>query len=377
KVIDTGVGLKEEQLKHVFEPFFHVDNSKSGTGIGLAFTKSLVELHRGQITVESEYGRGSTFAVKIPLHEKGIKPEYTGERKATFASHNFDPVMYKSLEYELAIDNEIEDEKVETALAKDIERKPVLLIIEDNKELRVHLKNELRSQFKVREAVNGADGFEKITKYFPDIIISDIMMPEMDGFELCRRIKKDIETCHIPIVLLTARSLETDRIEGYQTGADEYLPKPFNIYVLKARLKNLLESRQRLKEKFISTAGVLPAKDVTTNTLDEVFLDRVTKVILENISDPDFSLENLLESVGISRSHFFRKISSLTGQNPSNFIRTVKLKYAAGLLLQQNLSIKEISYQAGFNSSAYFSKTFRELFGKTPQQYVEDSKKMA
>ena len=198
------------------------------------------------------------------------------------------------------------------------------------------------------------------------------MMPEMDGFELCRKIKTDIETCHIPVILLTARSLEEDRIEGYKTGADEYLPKPFNIHVLKARLKNLLESRQRLKEKFMSIGGVLPASEITTNTLDEAFLDKVTKAILENISDPDFSLETLLEKVGISRSHFFRKINSLTGQNPSNFIRTVRLKYAAGLLLKQQHSIKEVSYLAGFNSSAYFSKTFRELFGKTPQQYSEE-----
>jgi AraC-like DNA-binding protein len=172
--------------------------------------------------------------------------------------------------------------------------------------------------------------------------------------------------------LLTARSLEEDRIEGYHTGADEYLPKPFNIYVLKARLKNLLESRQRLKDKFMAKGGMVPAREVTTNTLDEIFLDKVTKIILENIADPDFALDDLLKKVGISRSHFFRKISSLTGQNPSNFIRTVRLKYAAELLIQQQHSIKEISFMAGFNSSAYFSKTFRELFGKTPQQYVED-----
>jgi AraC-like DNA-binding protein len=200
------------------------------------------------------------------------------------------------------------------------------------------------------------------------------MMPEMDGFELCRRIKTDIDTSHIPTVLLTARNLEEDKIEGYQTGADEYLPKPFNVHVLRARLRNLLDSRQRLKEKFLNS-GVLPAKEVTTNTLDEVFLDKVTKAILENISDPDFSLESLLEKVGISRSHFFRKINSLTGQNPSNFIRTVRLKYATGLLIQNQYSIKEISYMSGFNSSAYFSKTFRELFGKTPQQYIEEHQK--
>lgn len=373
KVIDTGIGLKAEQLKHVFERFFHVDNSKTGTGIGLHFTKSLVELHHGEIMVESEYEKGSSFIVHLPLHEKRNRNEKGVSQNTPLAKYTFDSNAIKSTEYELAISGSVTDEDIEVAQnTNDVDRKPVLLIVEDNKELRWHLKNELRNHYKIREAVNGVDGLEKVVKYYPDIIISDIMMPEMDGFELCRKIKSEIETSHIPVILLTARSLEEDRIEGYHTGADEYLPKPFNIYVLRARLKNLLESRQRLKDKFMAKGGVIPAKEITTNTLDEVFLDKVTKIILDNISDPDFSLENLLEKVGISRSHFFRKISSLTGQNPSNFIRTVRLKYAAGLLLQQQHSIKEISFMAGFNSSAYFSKTFRELFGKTPQQYLEE-----
>jgi len=377
KVKDTGVGLKKEQLKHVFERFFHVDNTKTGTGIGLNFTKSLVELHHGEITVESEYKKGSEFIVRLPLNEKRNRKGNANESVFYLNRHSFDSNAIKAVEYELAIastgkEDETAAESFHTG--NGTEKNPVLLIVEDNKELRLHLKNELQHQFRIREAVNGVDGLEKVLKYYPDIIISDIMMPEMDGFELCRKIKTEIETCHIPVVLLTARSLEEDRIEGYKTGADEYLPKPFNIHVLKARLKNLLESRHRLKEKFMSVGGVLPAKEVTTNTLDEVFLDKVTKAIIENISDPDFSLENLLEKVGISRSHFFRKISSLTGQNPSHFIRTVRLKYAAGLLLKQQHSIKEVSYLAGFNSSAYFSKTFRELFGKTPQQYVEENK---
>jgi signal transduction histidine kinase/ligand-binding sensor domain-containing protein/DNA-binding response OmpR family regulator len=370
-VKDTGIGLKKEQVKHVFERFFHVDNSKTGTGIGLHFTKSLVALHQGEMTVESVYGKGSLFTIRLPL-----KIKQTGKENAFDVDrHVFDSNAIKGVEYELAIANTGNEGNAanETSYGDNgADRKPVLLIVEDNKELRLHLKNELRDQFKIREAIHGADGLEKVLKYYPDIIISDIMMPEMDGFELCRKIKTEIETSHIPVVLLTARSLEEDRIEGYQTGADEYLPKPFNIHVLKARLKNLLESRKRLKEKFMSAGGVLPAKDITTNTLDEVFLDKVTRVILDNISNPDFALENLLENVGISRSHFFRKISSLTGQNPSNFIRTVRLKYAAGLLLKQTHSIKEISYLAGFNSSAYFSKTFRELFGKTPQQYIDE-----
>jgi signal transduction histidine kinase/ligand-binding sensor domain-containing protein/DNA-binding response OmpR family regulator len=373
KVSDTGIGLTPEQRSHIFERFFHPDNSKSGTGIGLHFTKSLVELHHGEIEVESEHGKGTTFTVKLPIDDKRHKAISKNTHRDSLYTHAYDTTAIKSIEYELSISGSDEDDPTNDAQNNGAStRKPVVLIVEDNKELRTHLKNELRKDFRIKEAVDGADGLEKVLKFYPDIIISDIMMPRMDGFELCRKLKTDIETSHIPIVLLTARSLEEDKIEGYVTGADEYLAKPFNIHVLKARLKNLLESRQRLKEKFMSSGSVLPAKEVTTNTLDEVFLDKVTKAILANISDPDFSLENLLETVGISRSHFFRKINSLTGQNPSNFIRTVRLKYASGLLLQQQYSIKEVSFMAGFNSSAYFSKTFRELFGKTPQQYIED-----
>jgi signal transduction histidine kinase/ligand-binding sensor domain-containing protein/DNA-binding response OmpR family regulator len=373
KVSDTGIGLTAEQQGHIFERFFHVDNLKSGTGIGLHFTKSLVELHHGEIYVESEFGKGTTFTVKLPIDEKKYGAIARKAKSDPLSNHSYDTNAIKSIEYELAISgNDEEDTRIESKSVGDESRKPVVLIVEDNKELRSHLRSELHKDFRTKEAVDGADGLEKVLKFFPDIIISDIMMPRMDGFELCRKLKTDIETSHIPIVLLTARSLEEDKIEGYVTGADEYLAKPFNIHVLKARLKNLLESRKRLREKFISSGAVLPAKEITTNTLDEVFLDKVTKAILANISDPDFTLDALLETVGISRSHFFRKITSLTGQNPSNFIRTVRLKYASGLLIQQQHSIKEVSYMAGFNSSAYFSKTFRELFGKTPQQYIED-----
>ncbi len=210
-----------------------------------------------------------------------------------------------------------------------------------------------------------------IKKFYPDIVISDVMMPEMDGFEMCRQAKNDIETSHIPIILLTARSLEEDRIEGYDTGADEYLSKPFNINVLKARIKNLLEARKRAKERFVSIGSILPSSEITTNSIDEAFLDKTTKIVIENISDPDFSLEDIIKSLGIGRSQFYRKISSITGQNPSNFIRTIRLKYASELLLTQKYSVKELTHLCGFNSSAYFTKTFKELFGMTPTQFVE------
>lgn len=365
RVADTGIGLKKEQMSEVFQRFFHADSSKSGTGIGLNFIKSLVELHQGEIFVESEYQLGSTFIVRLPA-DLPMPKNHSNQNEPV--NYQLDKISLTSAEYEIAISN---DEVDNESVATDKGNRPVVLIVEDNKELRNHLKSELSYQFQVKEAANGAIGLNMIKKIYPDIVISDVMMPEMDGFEMCRQAKNDIETSHIPIILLTARSLEEDRIEGYDTGADEYLSKPFNINVLKARIKNLLEARKRAKERFASIGTILPSSEIATNSIDEAFLDKTTKIVIDNISDPDFTLEDIIKELGIGRSQFYRKISSITGQNPSNFIRTIRLKYASELLLTQKYSIKELTHMCGFNSSAYFTKTFKELFGMTPTQFVE------
>lgn len=367
RVIDTGIGLKKEQMNEVFQRFFHADSSKSGTGIGLNFIKSLVELHQGEILVESEYEVGSTFIVRLPADLTIQKKQSALSNES--GNYEIDKISITSAEYEIAISNdEVDNEAVPIN-----KNRPVVLIVEDNKELRNHLKSELSYQFQVKEAANGLLGLKMIKKLYPDIVISDVMMPEMDGFEMCRQAKNDIETSHIPIILLTARSLEEDRIEGYDTGADEYLSKPFNINVLKARIKNLLEARKRAKERFASIGAILPSSEITTNSIDEAFLDKTTKIVMDNISDPDFSLEDIIKLLGIGRSQFYRKISSITGQNPSNFIRTIRLKYASEMLLTQKYSVKELTHLCGFNSSAYFTKTFKELFGMTPTQFVEQN----
>lgn len=370
KVKDSGIGLKKDQQNQVFDRFFHLDdNTKTGTGIGLNFTRSLVEQHDGEIEVESEYGKGSCFTVRLPLDSNNLRNALKSNKEVRRTINEFDMNGMKSLEYQLAISDtdtsDDEGDSIDTLLL-------TVLVVEDNRELRVHLKNELKSHFKVKEAANGKEGLEKALKFYPDIIISDVMMPEMDGFEMCAKIKTNPEVSHIPIILLTARSMEEDRIEGYNMGADAYLPKPFNINVLKVRINNLLESKKKLREKFMQKANILPSSEITTNTLDEQFLDIATNLILENISDSEFGLDQLLSGMAVSRSQFYRKIQSLTGQNPSNFIRSVRLKYAAELLKQQNFSIKEISYKSGFNSSAYFSKTFRELFSLSPNEFVKD-----
>lgn len=367
-VTDTGVGLKKEQLKQVFDRFFHVDNTQTGTGIGLNFSKSLVEQHDGEISVESEYGVGSTFRVLLPVASERVRQAIKSQQPGAQRNvKRFDLTAMKSLEYDLAI-SEPEEQANDTAAI----RNQTVLIVEDNVELRKHLKGELSKHFKVKEAGNGLEGLEKINKFYPDMVISDVMMPEMDGFEMCRQVKSNAEIVHIPIILLTARSLEEDRLEGYTLGADAYLPKPFNMQVLKARINNLLESKRKLRERFQQVTNILPSSELTTNSLDEQFLDKATQTILDHVGESDFGLEQLLELVGVSRSHFYRKIQSLTGQNPSHFIRSVRLKYAAELLKQSHHSIKEVSFKSGFNSTAYFSKTFKEMFQMTPNEFVQE-----
>lgn len=366
-VTDSGVGLDKEQLKNIFSRFYHIDITKSGTGIGLNFTQALVEKHGGEIFVESEYGLGSKFVVRLPLDNKSAAVEVESIKNEFLIN------SMKSVEYEMYIADDENLVLPNPNSDSEIE-KPTILLVEDNKELRQHLKNDLQDKYKVLQAKNGEEGLEMVKKRYPDLVISDVMMPKMDGFEMCRLLKTEFETCHIPIILLTARSLEIDRVSGYDNGADAYLSKPFVTSVLKSRIRNLIEAKKRLRKRFSEIGGIFPSSEVTTNNMDEVFLDKATKVVLDNVDDEDFKQDDILKELGIGRSQFYRKINTLTGNNPSHFIRTIRLRYAAELLEKNSYSIKEVTHMCGFNSTAYFSKTFRELFNVTPTEYMEGNK---
>lgn len=360
---DSGVGLNKEQLKNIFSRFYHIDVTKSGTGIGLNFTKGLVELHGGEIFVESQAEIGSKFVVRLPLNLKA-SPVQVENIKNEFLINSM-----KSVEYEMHIADEEDVVQSDSSKESEID-KPIILLVEDNKELRLHLKNDLADQYKVLQAKNGKEGLKMVKKHLPDLVISDVMMPLMDGFEMCRSLKTEFETCHIPVIMLTARSLEVDRIDGYDSGADAYLSKPFVTRVLRARIKNLIEAKKRLRKRFSEIGGIFPSNEVTSNNIDEVFLDRATKVIMDNIDNVELRQEDIINEIGVGRSQFYRKINSLTGNNPSHFIRTIRLRYAAELLQKNNYSIKEVTHMTGFNSTAYFSKTFRELFDLTPTEFI-------
>lgn len=364
-VEDTGVGLDNEQQKHIFSRFYNVNNDKTGTGIGLNFTKALVDMHEGEISVESKLNIGSKFIVRLPLDLKS-KSETIENIKDEFLLNTFN-----ALEYDLLT---TKDSRGDNDISKQEQHKPLILLVEDNKELRSLLNDDLNTQYRIKEAVDGDQGLKMAKKLMPDLIVSDVMMPKMDGFEMCELLKSKLETCHIPIILLTAKTLEEDRIKGYEHGADGYISKPFVANVLKARISNLLEAREKMRKRFSEIGGVVVSSEITTSNLDKAFLDKVTKIVIDNISDVDFDQEQLLNELDIANSQLYRKIKALTGQNPSTFVRTVKLKYAAEKLLSGEYSIKEISYMTGFNSMAYFSKTFKGLFGVTPTQYINSKR---
>lgn len=376
RITDTGIGLKKEDLKNIFEGFYQVDQLKAGTGIGLSYVKSLVELHSGEVLVESELHKGSSFIVLLPLGDEHLKPEQIAQSGSDLTDweDRFDMAAIESLQYDIENTDYYPDiENENDAVLNPDQAKKIILIVEDNKTLRKQIQAELKDTYIIKEASNGLEGWEKIQKYLPDLVISDIMMPKMNGIELCKKSKDNINTSHIPVLLLTAKSSVENKIEGFETGADEYMPKPFSMQILEVRIKNLIQIRTKLKEKYSMSKVLEPAKEYTTNNVDEAFLEKATQIVVENIENPDFSLAELRDKMGMSRTNLFNKIQAITGQNPSNFVRTIRLKYATKLLMQNSISIKDVCFKCGFNSPAYFIKTFRELYGQTPKEYMDSN----
>ncbi len=370
-VSDTGIGIPENELNKIFDRFYQVDNKPhreyEGTGVGLSLTKELVELHKGRISVASIDGQGSTFKVILPLgkdhlHEDEIfddsimadkkEPEdkpipvYTGD------DLNFKNVNTDNLETESDNEQEIFD----------------LMIVEDNADLRRYLYNIMKQEFRIIEAVNGEDGLTKSFQQIPDIIISDVMMPKMDGFQMCSKLKSDSRTSHIPVILLTAKATLSDKIEGFECGADSYIMKPFEATELKARIRNLLEQRKRLHDYF-RECGLIDIDDKNISSIDKKFLQKAAEVITKNISDTSFSIEAFAGDMAVSRSLLHKKFIALAGEPPGEFIKRIRLNKAAKLLENKFGNVTQIAYETGFNDPAYFAVCFKKQFGVTPSQY--------
>ena len=363
-IADNGCGISEEELKYIFDRFYRLGKEKksvSGSGIGLALTKSLVDAHHGKISVESPVGVGTTFFVTIPLSAS----VYTDEEISLGANGE---LAGSSVEPDSILTEEMAQvEQKEWDV--DGRKKHKVLIVEDNADFRQILKGHLEKEFIVKTAGNGTKALELLTGEYFELVVSDVMMPEMDGVELCSKIKESIETSHIPVILLTARVTEKDKQEGYYSGADSYLTKPVNLELLHTRIVSLIKSREKLREAYKDTMTIIPEKKLMS--VDEEFLAKAKQIVLDNISNSGFGLKDLYTGLGTSNSTLYRKLTSLTGLNPNEFIKKIKLKKAAQLLKVKGTTVSEVMYQTGYNDLSYFGVCFKKEFGKSPSEYMK------
>lgn len=358
-VEDNGEGIPPENMAFVFERFFTSgQNYAPGTGIGLHLTREFVLMHKGSIQVESEQGKQTVFTVRIP---KG-------------KSHFDESCVFISSATELSSGvAHLDVSQVQETLSKKYDY--TILIVEDDRDICAYLQHELSENFRVLVSENGAKALDVLLRENVSLIISDVMMPEMNGFELCRRVKSDMALSHIPVILLTALSDDNQRLYGFEGGADEYIQKPFNIEIVKLRIIKILEERNRLREVFLresqSPAGISFETMGKVESMDDLFMRKFIALIEENYSDPDFSIEKGSEKLGLSRVHLYRKVKELSGITPTDFLRNYRLKRASALLRQRSGTISEVAFATGFGSPAYFSKCFKAVYNITPTEFIE------
>ena len=366
RVRDTGPGISEKKKKQIFERFYTFSSKGEkmgqGTGIGLAFTKSLVELHHGKISVESKKGMGSCFTVHLPVGRNGYRKSEIGT-SSTFIPHSTLPptvALQEKGKAELPAEN----------LVNKTNTFPLVLVIDDHQGIRKFIKHSLNESYQVIEAEDGIEGLEMAIAHTPDFIISDVMMPRMNGIELCQQLRSNPQISHTPFVLLTAKTSEENELEGVKNGADAYIRKPFNMEVLEARIHQILAQRQELKNRFRKEVLLEPSA-VAVASLDEEFLKKAVLVVETHMDNPEFSVEVMLKEMGMSRSTLYLKLKALTDQSTSEFIRTIRLRRAVQLLEGGGMSVKEIMYMTGFNTASYFSKCFKKQFGVSPSEYLK------
>lgn len=382
-VADTGKGIPSDRIEKIFDRFYQVEDSSTreheGTGIGLALTKELVELHHGEICVASQISekylfkglkplkgfysdeQGTAFVIRLPLGTAHLKEDEIVEISPISGVDEKTEIELEKPEFE-----ETAPLKPEIHLRKGAE---IILIVEDNQDVRDYIREFLEATYQIIEAKDGLEGFEIAAEKIPDLVVSDVMMPKLDGFEFCRKLKTDERTSHIPVILLTARASGDSKVEGLEIGADDYLTKPFDVRELQVRVKNLIEGRRKLRERF-SREITLQPKDVAITSMDEQFLQRAMAIVEKHIADAEFTTDTLAWEVGLSRMQLNRKLQALTDQPSRGFIRMLRLKRAAQLLQQSAGTVTEIAYDVGFNSLSHFAKAFREQFGQSPSEYA-------
>lgn len=370
-ITDNGIGIDKNKIEQIFERFYQIDNdmtqSNFGTGIGLHLSRSLVELHHGIIKAENrEDGQGTRFIIRLPLGSNHLKAEELENPEETGSEPTISQLPKDSI-YETEEENKTNEYRKPKAKTRYR-----VLIVEDDEEIRRYIRSELDSDFRIYECTNGREGLETILKEKPDLVISDVMMPEMDGITLCRKIKQNININHIPIILLTAKSKAEDQIEGLEIGADAYIIKPFNTELLRTTISNLIANRERLRGKLVGEQQVEEKiTKIEMKSNDEILMSKVMKTINDHLADPTLNVEMLAANVGMSRVHMHRKLKELTNQSARDFIRSIRLKQAANLLREKNLSVSEVAYATGFSNLSHFSNTFRDFYGISPSEYKE------
>ncbi len=366
RIADNGTGISKESIPHLFERYYRVSDTHLGSGIGLAFIKTLTQLHKGNIYVSSEYNKGTEIIIGIPAG----KISYG--KKEQWMKNNESPVRLESLLPQAIVKAIVEtDTQILAGKESGHAKEYLVLIADDNAELRLFLKESLEQQYKIIEAADGKEAVEKTMEFFPDLIISDIMMPVMDGIDYCRLIKTTLETAHIPFILLTAKDGLESRIEGTETGADYYFSKPLSIDLLQLTMRNILTQKEKLKEHYRKDQHA-EVKELAHSTRDKQFMEDLLVIIETNLSKPEMDIDFVCTAVGMSRTKLYNKIKSITGQPIGDFIRTIRLRKAAALMTMGELSLTDIMYSVGIQTQSYFSKAFKQEFGKTPTQYIKE-----
>ena len=354
-VADNGCGISSDELPYIFDRFYQAKNAGRGTGIGLAIVKAFTELHHGEVSATSIEGKGSTFTIHIPVRQKG---EVTNQ-----PTEKIEQLVEPSSAEEVPNQARHIDELIQPYQTD----KPEVLIIDDNIDIRTYLRSVLSEKYNVSEAADGKAGLELARKIVPDIVLSDIMMPVMDGLAFCQQLKTDKAISHIPVILLTARSLDEQRAEGYEHGADAYLSKPFSLRLLLSRIDNLIESRKKLNQTWSKGVEDDEIGNIS-NEIDKSFLKQLRKIIQENLANSDLSVEQIGDEIGLSRVQLYRKVKALTGYSPVEIVRKARLTRARHLLQTTERTVSEVAYAVGFSTPSYFSKCYKDEFGESPKK---------
>jgi CheY-like chemotaxis protein len=388
-VSDTGIGIPDNQLPHIFDRFYQVEKAsfqehkQDGTGIGLALVRELITLHHGRIDVKSNQGKnnGTEFFIRLPMGKAHLtNGEISPELATEFESfhlhrkhHEIPPVSMIALEVGKVKKPVIDEATLETDELDPVQgkrQKNVILVVEDNSEVREYIREVLEPHYKVEEAEEGREGIAKARKIIPDLILSDVMMPEVDGYQLCRVLKQDIKTSHIPVILLTAKASEENMEQGLEIGADDYITKPFNTKILLIRVKNLIHLRRLLQQK-IQRQMMMQPDEIAVSSIDQSFLKEIQELIENNLSDPNFNVDQLAKKLYLSQSTLYRKLQALTGESPVEYIRAYRLKRALQLINANFGNVTEVAFKVGFSNTAYFSKCFKEKFHHPPSSFLD------